>query len=357
MDPNIPGTGIFEAAAIATLFDVTGKWLIQAPKKLRELLAFNGTNLTPDDLRFLSSTSQRLAVLPGEGNQWKLSNGVIGASAYISQATTTFLESLAVKENICKVDAGGDNIDEIYRAIHNAIQIDQDLLVLGGPVANIVTRRCLGYQEVEVCEYDDNGNHKLNPDGTYKKKILPVFDPDSGFPFGFFCGLGDYGWYPKGELVMPAVEKFSSTLGMEYKEISRYREDGKFEGPHTGIVWSDGRIEKLRHYNGVITEEVLLIARVPHPKPSYPHRTMTVLGGAHGYTVREFGKNWKHNLKKLKSLAGNSEYFMAMIWAKFNEKDPCNVDLLWESRLKRRSIIIERINYDKYREWVQRHAV
>jgi hypothetical protein len=273
-------------------------------------------------LDFLSISNT--AFFPGEGNQHTIAKGAMAVSRYIDDACKNFYNRLPYSANI-KIKSPADMVLDKKE--------NTNYILLGGPVANYLTRALCGYREYHVPITKD--------DGEMTTKILPVYEPESGFPFAFFCGLTSYGYFPKnGQMPID----ITSHAGLEYLEVIRGNDNKeKMRKQLYGIVFADGRIDKLETKGDELAEDRFFVVR--RPNPWIPGRDITIFSGVHGYSIRAFSEKYEDYLTSLMEQIPD-RYFMAMFEARFTDRTLSKVEIVMPKK-----IFVKPIDFDKVRQW------
>lgn len=183
-----------------------------------------------------------------------------------------------------------------------AADLSKNLLILGGPVANELTR--------EICKY--------NLKQTDNNDNVPIFDVNkSPLQYGYYVG---------------------NTRGMSYwgdekRDILRPNEDNQLQKlPFYGLIkkGSTDIIEPPIINNGHgdrLLWDMLSIIRVPNPYHK-EDGTITIIGGMHGYSLEAFFREMGNNLKRLEKEISGRKYFQALIPAKISSD--CHTSIDWD---------------------------
>lgn len=184
-----------------------------------------------------------------------------------------------------------------------------NILLLGGPIANEGTIRLGGY---EKCKY-------VNPEG--KTLDFPVFKPRNGIALGFFCGDEGYGFRDGKQARSWRYESGEAREGAIFsvKDV-RAKTETRFQ-----VEDHDGK--------KFISEEGLLITRIPHTNSDAHDKSIVIVGGAHGFSAEAFAKDLKTSLAALNKITNGRKYYQVFVPCKITH-DHTNLlsygTLIWE---------------------------
>lgn len=240
----------------------------------------NKTNKLPLGLEYLlGDDPKNTGILPPGTNKHLLAKGVRQPSRYVTKA---FEVSSAIQKQVLGFE---NHIVVDYNDRRMAANQNKNLLVIGGPVATDNTKALCGYLDVQSIN-DPN-------------KTIPIIDPKSPLPFYFYIGNENgYGYW-----------------GDEYRSIRRWHENGKEDVfPLYGIYDKEKKIYLPQPQIGKKSlADMLMIIRVPNPKNN--SRTITIIGGLHGYSLESFFLALESNMEIFsKSINPNGfKYFQALL--------------------------------------------
>jgi hypothetical protein len=159
----------------------------------------------------------------------------------------------------------------------------KNLLILGGPVANVYTKGICGYKDISV-HGDPN-------------KTVPVFQHESSLlEYGFYCG-DENGW---------------SSWGGKPVRVSRMNENGSLEEmAKYGLKDRTGKIIEPPIEGNRLAGDMLMIIRVPNA--SSPGGVHTIIGGMHGYSLEAFFTKFESNMRELAKVVGSTEFFQLLV--------------------------------------------
>lgn len=238
------------------------------------------SNTDKELISFLFNSENLPKVYAGEGNKLAKSEGKLGLSSYLRNASETFNAFIpkAFGLEIIKKDSD----DQVF-----AYNPHQSALFLGGPVANDETARLAHYRFEEIAL--DNG----------KTVRLPVFDKTlKQYRWGQLHGEKGFGVY---------VNK--KTGVSERRTAKRYDGGNLVERPIYALVDLSTNTEIFPSIeNGFLKNEWLTIIKRVENK-----RSKVIIGGLHGYSSEAFARDIDKNLEKLKSMVGNKNEFQIII--------------------------------------------
>lgn len=216
------------------------------------------------------------SIFAGAGNLQGKAIGIDRTSDYLTysanQFTNYILRAMHPVLNVVKSNEGHEFTYD-YR---------KNALFLGGPPANEITSRLLGYRKVEI-----------SCDGA--AKTLPVADRNNTRTrWAFVYGESDYGIYQGSRLF---AGRYSSSTG---KEV--VRPVFKMLDKRTGELYVP-RIEA-----GFLSSEWLTIIRLKE-YVSYS----VVIGGMHGYSSEAFSQDITSNIEKIASIAGGKDQYQIVV--------------------------------------------
>lgn len=222
------------------------------------------------ELRHVADISKPLQIYAGT-NQLARAEGKKGLSVYLQTAGAAFSKavetSLGGKVSFQEVEPD----DTLLK-----LDVEKELLLLGGPVANVLGGNVTGYQYVNLAS-------GIN---------LPIFKSND-FRWGYYCGDNEYGSYSG------VIEKAKRCEG-----------GAIIERPLYAIVDNHSSSNPKRFQkdeNGFLKEEVLLITKTTNP--FHDNFSMFIIGGMHGYSIQTFSTEIEKNLSELKEkLRGSQQY-------------------------------------------------
>jgi hypothetical protein len=216
------------------------------------------------------------SIYAGEGNALARAKGLQGISNYLTYSSSQFSGFIgrAFKSEIIVSDSNSSDIFS-YDARKNSI-------FLGGPAANDITSRLLGYRQIEI---------------TRNEKIVsfPTVDRASTVTrWAQLYGETGYGIY-NGKLEL--ARRFSARTG---EEVNRpvYKLLDKMTGEVQAPVIEDN----------FLMSEWLTIVRVKDEDS-----IKVVIGGMHGYSTEAFCRDISRSLEQLHSIAGPLEQYQVVV--------------------------------------------
>lgn len=232
-------------------------------------------------LTTIGDIERGLQVFAGNTNKLAAAAGRPGLSVYLRNSAKAF--------GAFVVKAAGDdkrfeNVSEEDATL--ALNLpNNDLILLGGPVANNLGARFTGHDFVTVREMAQD-------------VLLPVFDHAAGLRWGFFCGRTGYGDW-----------------GNQLLKARRYENGQIVERPLYGLWDLIDSSKNPRPFSldndNYLRGEALLITRVANPYSA--GRTITTIGGVHGYSASAFFLQSELNLKALNILSRGAKTYQVMV--------------------------------------------
>jgi len=232
-------------------------------------------------------------ILPPGTNRFLLANDIRTPSRYVQKAyeVTTSLHRSITK---VKRDIIVDHDDP--RILAN---LDDNLLIIGGPVATELTKFFCGYKDVPLTK----GN----------VKSIPIFNYSYPLPYAFYVGNENgYGYWND-----------------EYRSVKRWHEnDLEDDFRLYGII--DTRKKRIISppINGMtLAGDMLMILRVPNPERE--NGIVTVIGGMHGYSLEHFFQSPHEHMELFvkKINPQGYKYFQAIIPFKIKKDRAMAIDL------------------------------
>lgn len=213
-------------------------------------------------MRLFAGSTNRLRAAQGRGD---------GLSPYLTYAAEQWdrvIQASGAAE-VATVDADHDDL---------VFEPGVQALVLGGPLANDLTAGIYGYRWVGPPTGPGAG--------------VPLFEGD--LPFAFHVGDASHGYGSFGH----GPEYARRADGGELKEMFRYGIiRGRGSDPEPLPVDADG----------LLTEDVLLVLRAA--SAANDGATVTIIGGAHGYSSMAFAADVERNVVRLgREVAGLASY-------------------------------------------------
>lgn len=261
---------ILEGMAVAGTGAILTKTLEGIGVVVKGLYGHISYQLRKSELKHVADISKPLQIYAGT-NQLAKAEGKKGLSIYLKTAGAAF--SKAVETSL-----GGKVMFEEVQPDDTLLKLDveKELILLGGPVANVLGGAVTGYRYEHL------------PSGI----DLPVFK-SSDFRWGYYCGDSEYGSYSG------VIQKAKRCEGGVI-----------IERPLYAIVDNRSSSNPRRFRkddNGFLKEEVLLITKTRNPFQD--DFSMFIIGGMHGYSIQQFSRNIEKNLSELKNkLRGSNQY-------------------------------------------------
>lgn len=247
-------------------------------RKFSELKGIPGWNILFGDDPY------SCGIVRGDTNIRQYQNMIYSKSTYIYGALKNsgkILKTLLNKKEVDEI-----NVNDSRASIYEY----KNLLVLGGPVANNLTKDICGYKDIEI------------GDG----KTIPIFQENSKLRWGFYLG-NENGW---------------GYWGDNKRTFARLNTDGKIEPEHPlyGII---GKHEKP--IAPIIEDErldldMLMVVRIPNFLRPKLNGTITIIGGMHGSALEAFFNldSIGSNITMLNDSIGINQYFQMLVPAKRN---------------------------------------
>jgi hypothetical protein len=287
---------------------------------LQGLLSGPRLNITvPNGFEYLFGDNPKMAGILHPGiNEFLQAKGVSAPSKYVSYA---YKISTSIHKTITGVDREISVTHDDERIIAT---LDDNLLILGGPVATRLTRYFCGYKEIQL-------------DG-FGVKTIPVYDQSYPLPYAFYVGN----------------EKGYGYWGDDYRTVKRWHEGGKEDNFRMyGIC--DNMQKKIIEpptKNGYLSGDMLMIIRVPNPAHKYGF--VTIIGGMHGYSIENFFSGIDKNIELfIKEINPDKyKYFQALIPFRVDGFEKVKVDLDGVGDWR---VSIDKIDRDKYLSSLRMH--
>jgi hypothetical protein len=274
----------------------------------KELLRFNRVhysfpNFKISDLinpELLFWRSGDVAIIPGNTNKRLLaeSGGKPKMSPYINYALdmAAYLLAESDSERLVEVASYAD-----YRANPTRYK---NLLLIGGPVANELTKKLCGYK-----------NEKIKGTKQNKPDEIAVFTHQMPYPAYFDIGNVDDGY----DVIMALRPNF----GFDDKMLDDL--NGTYRIIYKGNTMSPIVI------NGRLRSDMLMIIRIPNPLYPVDGR-ITIIGGMHGYSLRAFfdKRYFVYNMNMLCKRAGDDIFYQMLIPSEI--EDDGYARLLWDGK-------------------------
>lgn len=230
--------------------------------------------ITRHELRHVVDIAKPMQIYAGT-NLLAKAEGKKGLSIYLKSAGAAF-------SKVVESSLGGKVVFEEVQPDDTLLKLDveKELILLGGPVANMLGGTVTGYQYEHL---------KSGPD-------LPIFKSNN-FRWGYYCGDEEYGSY------FGTIEKAKRCEGGLIVERPLY------------AIVDNKSSANLRRFkkddNGFLKEEVLLITKTKNPFNDY--FSMFIIGGMHGYSIQKFAKEIEENLSELKGKIRESEQYQIYV--------------------------------------------
>jgi hypothetical protein len=225
------------------------------------------------------------SIIPGNTNKHLIEANDFRMSDYVATAYTeakSEMKRILGTEKEILIDLNDERIESSRY---------DNMLILGGPVANIYTQHICGYE-------------MITPKNSSKQ--LPQLTGSSPLPFGFYCG-NDNGW---------------GYWGDEERTVFRLLDTGvEKKTPLYGIVLRDSNeIISPPVKDGKLVADMLMIIRIPNFKEKGKLGHTTIIGGMHGYSLKSFfdKNNLYNNMNELTARIGDVDFFQALVPAKLN---------------------------------------
>ncbi len=234
-------------------------------------------------------------------------DGQKNLSPYLDYAGTAFCEIVDKSngENHKRIELESE--EEIFK---NS-KVTDDLILLGGPVANENGGNYTGY----IYEPIRNSNNLT----------IPIFN-DSDLRWGYYCGDTHYG--------------YGFYDGGENKTAKRCEGNKIVERPLYAII--DRESSGLKMFNidkdGFLLEEVLLITKRARTNNA---PSVFIIGGMHGYSIHEFSEEISLNTLKMnqkieKKIGSNKSYQIYLpveLRHYLGQKNATKAILIWEKAI------------------------
>lgn len=217
-----------------------------------------------------------IQVYPGEGNILAVLDEKKGLSPYINFACNNFAGFFPKRKDYVKVLSG-----------HPSLQLnnEQDILHLGGPVANILAGKATGYT-YKLLEND---------------KPFPAFRETTRLRWAFDVGQQDFG--DRGQALR--CEDGETKPRPRYALIDTCKADR--------LIFQD------LDENERALEDWLLITKVPNYE-SKSQKNILSIGGMHGHSLEAFASNLDKHFYEIASRVkfADSEYFQLLLPCKLS---------------------------------------
>lgn len=202
------------------------------------------------------------------------SQGRKGLSIYLKHAGEAFSEILQSSTNDKILVKEYDPDDDIL-----LLDREKDLILLGGPVANIVGGKICGYE------------YSLTDNGI----LFPIFKSNN-IRWGFYCGEQDYG------------QKYGNMLTSK-----RFEAGNLVERPLYGI--RDNNLTDIVRFEkddeGFLAQEVLLITKIQNPYNQ--NASVFIAAGMHGYSISQFATEIGKSVNLLRSIVRDHRSYQVYI--------------------------------------------
>lgn len=224
----------------------------------------------------LGESDEVPSIYAGEGNLLGSTSEIKGISGYLHYSASQFSSYVAKALNPIR-NIVNDNSNHAF-----LYDRQRSSIFLGGPSANRVTSKLLGYKEVKV--------HQAG-----KKIPMAVVDMNSKRTrWGQVYGESGFGIF-NGKLELAA--RFSSSTGKEVKRPV-YRMLDK--------LTREVLVPEIE--NGFLMNEWITIARLRDG-----NKYQVVIGGMHGYSTEAFCRNITRSIEQLQKVVGNLQQYQVIV--------------------------------------------